>query len=62
MKQRHFPDKGLRRIKQFFEVPFARHNDGLPPKYYAALAEFLDQVDGVHAPASVPQPQRQLVS
>ena len=33
------------RFKQFHEIPFARHNDGLPPNYYAALAEFLDRVD-----------------
>jgi fermentation-respiration switch protein FrsA (DUF1100 family) len=59
---RDLHDAAPTEFKQFFEVPFARHNDGLPPKYYAALAEFLDQVDGVHAPASVPQPQRQLVS
>ena len=24
-------------FKHFHEIPFARHNDGLPPKYYAAL-------------------------
>ena len=32
-------------MKQFYEVPFARHNDSHPPAYYAALADFLDQVD-----------------
>ena len=32
-------------FKQFYEVPFARHNDSLPPNYYAALSEFLDEVD-----------------
>ena len=48
--------------KQFFEIPFARHNDCLPPNYYAALTEFLDQVDEeVEIPAK-PSPKRQLVS
>jgi fermentation-respiration switch protein FrsA (DUF1100 family) len=31
--------------KQFFEAPLARHQSTLPPTYYAALAEFLDDVD-----------------
>lgn len=50
--------------KQFFEVPFARHNDSPPPAYYAALAQFLDRVDADAAdlPAALRQPQRQLVS
>ena len=33
------------KFKRFYEVPFARHTDTLPPRYYAALAEFLDRVD-----------------
>jgi uncharacterized protein len=33
------------KFKYFHEVPFARHNDSLPPSYYAALADFLDRVD-----------------
>ena len=32
-------------IKQFYEIPYARHNDTPPPSYYAALSEFLDRVD-----------------
>jgi hypothetical protein len=32
-------------MKEFFEIPFARHNDSLPPAYYEALGQFLDQVD-----------------
>lgn len=49
--------------KQFHEVPFARHNDGLPPNYYAALTEFLDNVDEA-AQKHVPhrRTKRQLVS
>lgn len=33
------------RMKQFYEIPFARHNDSPPPAYYEALTEFLDEVD-----------------
>lgn len=52
------------RVKQFFEVPFARHNDSLPPVYYAALAQFLDQVDdeATDLPDLLRRPERQLVS
>jgi hypothetical protein len=32
-------------MKQFYEVPFARHNDSHPPAYYDALANFLERVD-----------------
>jgi hypothetical protein len=32
-------------MKQFYEVPFARHNDSHPPAYYDALSNFLDEVD-----------------
>jgi fermentation-respiration switch protein FrsA (DUF1100 family) len=49
-------------FKQFFEIPFARHNDGLPPKYYSALSEFLDQADTARAPAAHRRSKRQLVS
>lgn len=31
--------------KEFFEIPYSRHNDTLPPAYYEALGQFLDQVD-----------------
>ena len=34
------------RTKQFYEIAYARHNDTPPPAYYAALAQFLDHVDG----------------
>jgi fermentation-respiration switch protein FrsA (DUF1100 family) len=33
------------RFKKFHETRNGRHNDTLPPAYYAALAQFLDQVD-----------------
>jgi fermentation-respiration switch protein FrsA (DUF1100 family) len=33
------------RMKKFHENTNLRHNDTLPPAYYAALAQFLDQVD-----------------
>jgi hypothetical protein len=50
-------------VKQFHEIPFARHNDSLPPNYYAALAEFLDRVDEeVELPAVQHRAKRQLVS
>ena len=50
-------------FKQFFEIPFARHNDGLPPNYYAALSEFLDRVDeAAQVPAMLRPAKRQLVS
>lgn len=50
-------------MKQFYEIPNARHNDSPPPGYYAALAQFLDQVDEqVAVPVPLRRPQRQLVS
>jgi hypothetical protein len=51
-------------FKQFYEIPFARHNDCHPPAYYAALAEFLDRVDDVAAgvPTKHRRAKRQLVS
>ena len=50
--------------KQFCEIPFARHNDSPPPNYYAALAQFLDQVDDAagELPFRRLRPERQLVS
>ncbi len=53
------------RIKQFYEVNFARHNDTPPPAYYTALAAFLEQADERSAdkmPARLHRRQRQLVS
>jgi uncharacterized protein len=53
------------RMKQFYEVNFARHNDTPPPAYYAALSAFLDQVDeqsGSKLPSRLRRRQRQLVS
>ncbi|HEX4413030.1 MAG TPA: alpha/beta hydrolase [Lacipirellulaceae bacterium] len=53
------------RMKQFYEVNFARHNDSPPPAYYAALSAFLDRVDeqsGVKLPVRRHRRQRQLVS
>lgn len=51
-------------MKQFFEVPYGRHNDTYPPAYYAALGQFLDQVDEQSRPLPALQrsKQRQLVS
>jgi hypothetical protein len=50
-------------FKHFFEIPFGRHNDGLPPNYYASLSEFLDRVDEeAEAPATQRRAKRQLVS
>ena len=50
-------------FKQFFQVNFARHGDSLPPNYYTALTEFLDQVDeAAQQPAARRRVQRQLVS
>lgn len=31
--------------KQFFEIPFGRHNEPLPPEYYTALDKFLRRVE-----------------
>ena len=53
------------RMKQFYEINFARHNDTPPPAYYAALADFLDRVDeqsGSKLPSRLRRRQRQLVS
>lgn len=56
------------RMKQFFEIPFARHNDSPPPAYYEALGQFLDDVDELagELPRQHDRPdfesQRQLVS
>jgi uncharacterized protein len=50
-------------FKHFHIVGFARHNDSLPPSYYAALAEFLDRVDEeTDAPAIHQLEKRQFVS
>jgi fermentation-respiration switch protein FrsA (DUF1100 family) len=50
-------------FKHFQVVPFARHNDSLPPSYYAALAKFLDRVDEkTDTPAIRQRQQWQLVS
>jgi fermentation-respiration switch protein FrsA (DUF1100 family) len=51
-------------MKQFFEVPYGRHNDSHPPAYYAAIADFLDRVDEQSRPLPAPlRPRtRQLVS
>jgi hypothetical protein len=50
-------------MKQFYEIANGRHNDTLPPRYYEALANFLDRVDAKEkAPARVPHGKRQLVS
>lgn len=48
--------------KQFFEIPFAGHNDSPPPKYYAALTQFLDEVDAAVEAPTKHRRQRQLVS
>jgi hypothetical protein len=52
------------RMKQFFEIPNSRHFDSLPPAYYAALGQFLDQVDdeAANLPDMLRRPERQLVS
>jgi fermentation-respiration switch protein FrsA (DUF1100 family) len=53
------------RMKEFYEINFARHNDTPPPAYYAALSAFLDRVDeqsGAKLPARLQRRQRQLVS
>jgi hypothetical protein len=52
-------------LKQFYEIPFSRHFDSLPPAYYAALAQFLDQIEeeaGDRLPVAVPHAAEQLVS
>jgi fermentation-respiration switch protein FrsA (DUF1100 family) len=53
------------RLKKFFETRNGRHNDSLPPAYYTALAQFLDQVDD-HVERKLPvrhiARERQLVS
>jgi uncharacterized protein len=50
-------------FKQFHEIQFARHNDSLPPSYYASLAEFLDRVDQETEAPAIRQPaKRQLAS
>jgi pimeloyl-ACP methyl ester carboxylesterase len=33
------------KTKHFFEITNGRHNDTLPPRYYEALAAFLDRTD-----------------
>ncbi|HVT29991.1 MAG TPA: alpha/beta fold hydrolase, partial [Lacipirellulaceae bacterium] len=38
-------DASQSRMKQFYEIAYARHNDTPPSAYYAALATFLDNVD-----------------
>jgi len=50
--------------KQFFEVPHGSHFDTPPPGYYAALANFLEQVEqqADDMPAKLLRPERQLVS
>jgi uncharacterized protein len=58
-------DASPSRMKQFYEINFARHNDSPPPAYYTALAAFLDRVDeqvGTKLPARLRRRQRQLVS
>jgi fermentation-respiration switch protein FrsA (DUF1100 family) len=53
------------RMKEFYEINFARHNDTPPPAYYAALSTFLDQVDdecGTKLPSKSAGRKRQLVS
>ena len=52
-------------MKHFYKVNFARHNDTPPPAYYAALSDFLDQVDGqigTELPGRLRRRERQLVS
>jgi fermentation-respiration switch protein FrsA (DUF1100 family) len=53
------------RLKEFYEVNFARHNDTPPPAYYAALSAFLDRADaerGSKVPAERSRRKRHLVS
>ncbi|HEX2473547.1 MAG TPA: alpha/beta hydrolase, partial [Lacipirellulaceae bacterium] len=51
------------RMKHFYEVPYGGHNDSPPPAYYAALSNFLEQVDEHRrVPARLRQRGRQLVS
>lgn len=57
-------DAAPSRMKQFHEIPNARHNDTLPPQYYAALRAFLDRVEELShpLPARLQRRERQLVS
>jgi fermentation-respiration switch protein FrsA (DUF1100 family) len=51
------------RMKHFHEVPYGGHHDTPPPAYYAALANFLEQVDQQgRVPVRLRQRERQLVS
>jgi fermentation-respiration switch protein FrsA (DUF1100 family) len=52
------------RVKKFYEIANARHNDTPPPAYYAALAQFLDAVDADSRPLPIRARarKRQLVS
>ena len=50
------------RMKQFYDINFARHNDTPPPAYYAALSAFLDRVDEQSGSKKSRRRQRQLVS
>jgi fermentation-respiration switch protein FrsA (DUF1100 family) len=56
-------DAAPARMKHFYEVPYGGHNDSPPPAYYAALSNFLEQVDQHRrVPARLRQRGRQLVS
>lgn len=58
-------DTSPSRMKQFYEISYARHNDTPPPAYYTALAAFLECVDDEQAsklPARIRRRKRQLVS
>jgi fermentation-respiration switch protein FrsA (DUF1100 family) len=58
-------DTSPSRLKEFYEINFARHNDTPPPAYYTALSAFLDRVDEQSAaktPARLRRRKRQLVS
>lgn len=57
-------DSSPSRMKQFYEINFARHVDTPPPAYYAALSAFLDQVDeqSGNLPTRLRPRKRQLVS
>lgn len=57
-------DSSPSRMKQFYEINFARHIDTPPPAYYAALSAFLDQVDeqSGNLPTRLRPRKRQLVS